>query len=443
MDADERRGFWRALSPSDREKLTADMTPRQKELLLSLENPVAVVNGELMQSKLLRATYSERQLQEVMTDFWFNHFNVFIGKGADRYLITSYERDVIRPRALGKFRDLLLATAKGPAMLWYLDNWQSIGPDSVAAQRGMNNGKTAHGLNENYAREVMELHTLGVNGGYTQQDVTELARVLTGWTLEEPRRGGGYVFRPLRHEPGNKTVLGHIFHQDGEHEGEAALTMLASQPATARFISTKLAQRFVSDTPPAALVDAMARTFAESDGDIRAVLRTMLSAPEFWDPKQYRAKVKTPLEFTVSALRATGAEITSTQSVTAALNRMGMPLYGAQPPTGYSMRAEYWVNSGALLSRMNFAVALATGKLAGIRVDTEKLAGPSTNAEEALRALEQTLIAGGISAQTHQAIVGQLNDSLLRGRKPDDSSETVNQGVLAGLILGSPEFQRR
>jgi uncharacterized protein (DUF1800 family) len=443
MDADERRGFWRALSQDDREKLTADMTPRQKELLLSLENPVAVVNGELMHSKLLRAAYSERQLQEVMTDFWFNHFNVFIGKGADRYLVTGYERDVIRPHALGKFRDLLLATAKSPAMLWYLDNWQSAGPNSVAAERAKNNGKPAQGLNENYAREVMELHTVGVKGGYTQQDVTELARVLTGWTLEEPRLGGGYVFRPLRHEPGDKTVLGRVFHDDGEHEGEAALAMLAAEPATARFISTKLAQRFVSDTPPAALVDAIAKTFTESDGDIRAVLRTMLAAPEFWDPKEYRAKVKTPLEFTISALRATGAEITRPQSVTEVLTRMGMPLYGAQPPTGYSMRAESWVNSGALLNRMNFALGLATGKLAGIRVDPAKLAGANTDAEEALRTLEQTLVAGGVSAQTHETIAGQLNDSVMTGRKLDDPPKPVNQGALAGLILGSPEFQRR
>jgi uncharacterized protein (DUF1800 family) len=443
MDADERRGFWRALSQDDREMLTADMTPRQRERLLSLENPVAVVNGELMQSKLLRATYSERQLQEVMTDFWFNHFNVFLGKGADRYLVTSYERDVIRPHALGKFRELLLATAKSPAMLWYLDNWQSIGPNSVAAARGRNDGKPAQGLNENYAREVMELHTLGVNGGYTQQDVTELARVLTGWTLEEPRKGGGYVFRPLRHEPGDKKVLGNVFHQGGEREGEEALAMLAGEPATARFICTKLAQRFVSDTPPANLVDAMAKTFAETDGDIRAVLRTMLTAPEFWDPKEYRAKVKTPLEFTVSALRATGAEIVRTQSLAGALNRMGMPLYGAQPPTGYSMQSANWINSGALLSRMNFALGLGTGKLAGIRMDAAKLAGTSTDAEEMLRQLEQTLVAGGISAQTHQTIAGQMNDPAVTERKLDDPVKPANPGALAGLILGSPEFQRR
>jgi uncharacterized protein (DUF1800 family) len=443
MDADERRGFWRALSQDDREKLAADMTPRQRELLLSLENPVAVVNGELTQSKLLRAAYSERQLQEVMTDFWFNHFNVFIGKGADRYLVTAYERDVIRPHALGKFRDLLLATAKSPAMLWYLDNWQSMGPASVAAQRGKNNGKPAQGLNENYAREVMELHTLGVNGGYAQKDVTELARVLTGWSLEEPRQGGGYVFRPLRHEPGDKTVLGQTFHEDGEREGEAALAMLAGEPATARFICTKLAERFVSDTPPGSLVDAMAKTFMESDGDIRAVLRTMLAAPEFWDVREYRAKVKTPLEFAVSALRATGAEITRTQSIAEALNRMGMPLYGAQPPTGYSMEAASWVNSGALLSRMNFALGLGTGKLAGIRMDAAKLAGASTNPEESLHTLEQTLVAGGVSDETHATIAQQLNDPAMTGRKLDDPPKPVNQGALAGLILGSPEFQRR
>jgi len=443
MEVDERRGFWRALSQDDRDKLTADMAPQQKELLLSLENPVAVVNSELMQSKLLRAAYSERQLQEVMTDFWFNHFNVFLGKGAERYLVTAYERDVIRPRALGKFSDLLLATAKSPAMLWYLDNWQSVGPNSQAAGRGKNNGKPSQGLNENYAREVMELHTLGVNGGYTQKDVTELARVLTGWTLEEPRQGGGFVFREPRHEPGDKIVLGHTFHEDGQREGEAALEMLAHQPATAHFISTKLAQRFVNDTPPPALVDAMTKTFLESDGDIKAVLRTMLRAPEFWDEKEYRAKVKTPLEFTVSAIRATGAELIRTQSVVDTLNRMGMPLYGAQPPTGYSMQAESWVNSGALLNRMNFALGLGTGKLAGVRVDIAKLAGISTNADEVQHTLEQALLAGSVSAQTHETIAKQLNDPLFTGRKLDDPPKPVNSGAVAGLILGSPEFQRR
>jgi uncharacterized protein (DUF1800 family) len=443
MDADERRGFWRALSQDDREKLTADMAPQQRELLLSLENPVAVVNGELVQSKLLRSAYSERQLQEVMTDFWFNHFNIFIGKGADRYLVTEYERDAIRPHALGKFRELLLATAKSPAMLWYLDNWQSVGPNSLAAMRGKKNGKPSQGLNENYAREVMELHALGVNGGYTQKDVIELARVLTGWTLEEPRQGGGFVFREPRHEPGDKTVLGRTFHENGQREGEAALEMLAQEPSTAQFICTKLAQRFVSDTPPRTLVDAMAQTFADSDGDIKSVLRTMLRAPEFWERAEYRAKVKSPLEFTVSAIRATGAEITRSQGIADALNRMGMPLYGAQPPTGYSMRAESWVNSGALLSRMNFALGLGSGKLAGVRWDAAELVGTSTNAEDVQRTLERILLAGGVSTQTHETIARQLNDPAITGRKLDDPPKPVNQGAVAGLILGSPEFQRR
>jgi uncharacterized protein (DUF1800 family) len=470
MDADERRGFWRALSQDDRERLTADTTPQQRELLLSLDNPVAVVNGELMQAKLLRAAYSERQLQEVMTDFWFNHFNVFIGKGADRYMVTAYERDVIRPHALGNFRELLLATAKSPAMLWYLDNWQSVGPNSQAAARGKNNGKPAPGLNENYAREVMELHTLGVNGGYTQKDVTELARVLTGWTLEEPRLGGGFVFREPRHEPGDKTVLGRLFHENGMREGEAALEMLARQPATARFISTKLAQRFVSDAPPASLVDAMAKTFLDTDGDIKAVLRSMLRAPEFWDKSTYRAKVKTPLEFMVSAIRAIGAEITRSQALTDALNRMGMPLYGAQPPTGYAMQAQSWVNSGALLSRMNFALGLGTGKLNGVRIDALRMdaakmgapvdaaklpgarapgnaalpaAGAQAPADAELSALEEMLVAGGVSAETHRTIARQMNDPQIAGRKLDDPPKPLNQGALAGLILGSPEFQRR
>jgi hypothetical protein len=238
-------------------------------------------------------------------------------------------------------------------------------------------------------------------------------------------------------------VLGRTFHENGQREGEAALEMLASQPATARFISTKLAQRFVNDTPPPALVDAMAKTFLESDGDIKAVMHTMLRAPEFWDAKEYRAKVKTPLEFTVSAIRATGAELTRTQSVTDALNRMGMPLYGAQPPTGYSMRAESWVNSGALLSRMNFALGLGTGKLNGLRMDAAKLAGPGGNAEQVQHALEQALLGGGVSAQTHETIAKQMNDPLLTGRKLDDPPKPVNAGAVAGLILGSPEFQRR
>ena len=481
MDADERTAFWRALPQPDRQKLIEDLNGEQKEMLLALENPIQVVNGELMAAKVLRATYSERQLDEVMTDFWFNHFNVFIGKGADRYLVTSYERDVIRPRALGKFQDLLLATAKSPAMLWYLDNWQSVGPHSEAAlgggrrraaprpRRGFGGGpfggmrfpagdgmnrrpnqqnaknKTPRGLNENYAREVMELHTLGVNGGYTQKDVTELARVLTGWTISEPRRGGGYEFNDRMHEPGDKIVLGKKFKDRGEKEGEDALKMLAQHPSTAKFISTKLAMRFVSDDPPQALVDRMAETFLKSDGDIKAVLKTMFQSPEFWAPEAYRAKVKTPFEFVVSSLRATDAQVDSAAALIQQLNKMGEPLYGAQPPTGYSMKAETWVNSSALLNRMNFALALGTGRLPGVQADPQRVLGPEAMPDAATvqARLESSLLNGDVSPQTHETISTRLNDPAVTGRKLDDAPRPAQAGVVAGLILGSPEFQRR
>lgn len=475
MDADERRGFWAGLSPQDREQITADLTPRQRETLLALENPIAVVNGELMAAKLLRATYSQRQLEEVMTDFWFNHFNVFIGKGADRYMVTAYERDVIRPHALGKFKDLLLATAKSPAMLWYLDNWQSMGPDSMAAlgipnprrvrmarcgpfrqpciyvpptrlPRANANNKKARGLNENYAREVMELHTLGVDGGYTQRDVTELARVLTGWTLAEPRRGGGFEFNERTHEPGTKVVLGHKFKDDGMREGEKALDMLAHHPSTARFVSAKLARRFVSDNPPDTLIDRMAETFRASDGDIREVLRTMFHSPEFWSKNAYRAKVKTPLEFVVSSLRATNADVQHPRSLIESLDKMGMPLYGAQPPTGYSTNAETWVNSSALLARMNFALALGSSRLQGTTVGTADVIGNETNKSDAAGVqarLETALLNGDISPQTHNTIAAKLDDPQVSGRKLDDAPRPPNAGAIVGLILGSPEFQRR
>jgi uncharacterized protein (DUF1800 family) len=473
MEMDERRMFYAALSPQDREQLTADLTPRQRETLLALQNPILVVNGELMAAKLLRATYSQRQLEEVMTDFWFNHFNVFIGKGADRYTVTAYEREVIRPRAMGKFKDLLLATAKSPAMLWYLDNWQSVGPNSMAAlgvpkmrparmarcgpfrqpciyvpptrlPRANADKKAPRGLNENYAREVMELHTLGVNGGYTQRDVTELARVLTGWTLAEPRKGGGFEFNERTHEPGTKVVLGHKFKDDGMKEGEKALEMLAQHPSTARFISTKLAKRFVSDTPPESLIDKMAETFHRSDGDIREVLRTMFRSPEFWSKGAYRAKVKTPLEFVVSSLRATGADVQRPRGLIEALDRMGMPLYGAQPPTGYSMNAETWVNSSALLARMNFALALGNSRVQGTTIGApDAMTTNATEASTVQSRLEAALLNGDVSPQTHSTIAAKLDDPQVSGRTLDDSPRPPNQGVIIGLILGSPEFQRR
>ena len=461
MQPEEQRSLMMKLKGARAERLMDGMTAQQKETLMALRGPERVVVGELMQAKLLRAIDSERQLDEVMTDFWFNHFNVFINKGSDRFLVTSYERDAIRPHALGKFEDLLVATAKSPAMLFYLDNWMSVGPDSEVglgiAPRGRRNGrdrraqyrpvkakgKAPSGLNENYGRELMELHTLSVNGGYTQKDVTEVAKVFTGWTIDQPKNGGEFRFNPRMHEPGDKIVLGHKIKGDGEKEGLEVLHLLATNPKTAHFISQKLAMRFVSDEPPPALVDRMAQTFLKKHGDIREVLRTMFQSPEFWSPETYRAKVKTPLEFVVSAVRASGAQVDDARPLINALNSMGMMPYGMQPPTGYSMKASSWVNSSALLSRMNFALALAAGKVRGVSVNAGELAPGAQDAASALAALEASLLAGDVSTQTHETISKQLNDPKIAQRKLDDAPRPPNVAAIAGLILGSPEFQRR
>jgi uncharacterized protein (DUF1800 family) len=460
LTPEEQINFVSGLKGGERDRFLGGMSPEQRETVMALNNPQQVVIEELLQSKILRATYSERQLEEVMTDFWLNHFNVFIGKGADSYLLTSYERDVIRPRALGKFEDLLVATAESPAMLFYLDNWLSVGPNSDFAL-GMGRqaakphakkpplakpqGKRRSGLNENYGRELMELHTLGVNGGYTQKDVTEAARVLTGWTLKEPRDGGGFLFDERKHEPGTKVVLGHKFKDNGQKEGYELLHRLAHHPSTAKFISTKLAMRFVSDNPPSALVGRMTKTFLKKDGDIREVLKTMFTSPEFWAADNYRAKVKTPLEFVVSALRASGAEISDATPVARQLQVLGMPLYGAQPPTGYSMKAETWVNSSALLGRMSFAIRLAAGKIPGIQVSPPPalVGNDNGDAEQALQALENTLLSGAVSQQTHETIAARLGDPAISRRRLDDPARSSNVALIEGLLLGSPEFQRR
>ena len=303
----------------------------------------------------------------------------------------------------------------------------------------------------------MELHTLGVNGGYTQQDVTEVAKVFTGWTLREPRKGGDFEFNARKHEPGLKEVLGHKIKSDGEDEGRQVLHLLAHHPSTARFISTKLAQRFVSDDPPPALVDEMAKKFESSGGDIRELLRTLFRSPEFWAPQTYRAKVKTPLEFIASAVRATGADVQNAMPLVQNLNQMGMPVYGSQPPTGYSMKAETWVNSAALLNRMNFALALTAGRVPGLSVDLRQLLAtyetspdkqPSqpytpTDPDAVLERVERALLAGDVSRQTHDTLEKQLQDPKVTRRVLDDPSRPPDVGVIAGLILGSPEFQRR
>jgi uncharacterized protein (DUF1800 family) len=386
---------------------------------------------ELSGQKILRAAYSERQLEEMLTDFWFNHFNVFAGKGPTQLYLTEYERDTIRPHVLGKFRDLLGATAKSPAMLFYLDNWQSADPDAQNPREEMRRRAAARfgprrpemqnpnarpqqrrGLNENYGRELMELHTLGVDGGYTQEDVVNVARAFTGWTIEQPRQGGGFRFEPRLHDTREKIVLGHkIKAGGGQTDAEQVLDILASHPATARFIATKLARRFVADTPPPALVDRAAARFRETDGDIREVVRTILTSPEFFSAEAYRAKVKTPFEFVVSALRASGAEVTDAIQLTQAVRQLGMPLYMCQPPTGYADRADAWVNTGALLNRMNFALQLVGGRMRGVQPGTAPVGA---------------VLAGDVSAATAATI-----------EKAADATQ------VAALTLGSPEFQRR
>jgi uncharacterized protein (DUF1800 family) len=480
MSTDEQLAFADSLRGGKGQEFLAGMEPKQKETLLAMNNPPGVVVDELVQAKVLQAVYSGRQLEEVMTDFWFNHFNVYVGKGLDRLLLTSYERDVIRPHVFGKFEDLLVATAKSPAMLFYLDNWLSVGPNSPQAlgvpARPMGpygprrrypgrfprrfpgpnaNAKRRQnsGLNENYGRELLELHTLSVSGGYSQRDVTEVAKVFTGWTIERPYEGGGFRFDPLMHEPGPKFVLGHRIKSKGEDEGREVLHRLATSPQTAHFISLKLAQRFVSDDPPQTLVDSMAKTFLKKKGDIREVLITLFHSPEFWDEKAYRAKAKTPLEFVASALRATGADIDDVLPLARQLNNMGMPLYGAQPPTGYSLKSETWVSSSALLNRMNFALALTSGKIRGVKVDAAQLAGGSAqtgDAKVALSAMESSLLAGDVSKQTHDSIVAQMEESqksVAQGSRPDrkaaEASRPQDVATVAGLLLGSPEFQRR
>ena len=465
MSPDEQIAFADSLRGGKGQEFFEGMDPKEKETLQAMNNPQGVIGEELAQAKLLRAIYSERQLEEVMTDFWFNHFNVFVNKGPVRLYLANYEQEVIRPRALGKFEDLLVATAKSPAMLFYLDNWLSVGPNSMQAldipahpsrygpyryARPNPNAKRKQnaGLNENYGRELLELHTLSVNGGYSQRDVTEVAKVFTGWTIDKPNDGGSFQFDPRKHEPGPKFVLGHHIKPKGEDEGREVLHLLATSPQTAHFISLKLAERFVSDDPPAALVERMAKTFEKKKGDIREVLSTMFRSPEFWTDDAYRAKMKTPLEFLASAVRAIGADVQDAMPLARQLNTMGMPLYGAQPPTGYSMKAETWVSSSALLNRMNFALNLTAGKVHGVTVDSVRFVGdtPPTDPALTVSTMEAKLLTSDVSKQTHDSIVAQLESPANPGQpqnKPAQAAKPADANMIAGLLLGSPEFQRK
>ncbi len=427
--------------------------------------------AELGMAKVTRAIYSNRQLQQVMDDFWFNHFNVFAGKGEDRYYLTSYERDVIQPHALGKFKDLLTATAKSPAMLFYLDNFLSADPKAaqrLAAERAMRQQgrrgrfggpwpprpaanpqqaakKNERGLNENYGRELMELHTLGVDGGYTQKDVTEVARCFTGWTMDKPRQYADFKFDERLHDPGPKYVLGKKIHAGGMKDGEQVIELLVHHPSAAKFISTKLARRFVSDNPPPSLVNRMAETFKSSDGDIRAVLKTMIWSPEFWSRDAYRAKIKTPFELVVSAARATGSDVDTPLPLVQWIARIGEPLYQCQPPTGYADKAEAWVNTGALLNRLNYSLALAGNKMRGTRTDVASLLGmdSSADAKVALDRAVQVFLGGHAAPTTVETLEKQLKNPQVLQAKLDDPQKQVDLGVVAGLVLGAPEFQRR
>jgi uncharacterized protein (DUF1800 family) len=482
MQPDELVAFRRSLSQRELADAAEGLTPMERETLGSLQGSPKMIGTELLASRMLRDVYSERQLEAVMTDFWLNHFNVYLKKNQNEpYMLPEFEREVIRPRSLGKFEDLLVATAKSPAMLMYLDNWQSIGPDSVSARNAPKVAALAknpqvkqalkdRGLNENYARELMELHTLGVQcevsqdhpvsaldpacgKGYTQQDVTSVAKVLTGWTIDRPYCGGGFDFEERRHEPGNKTVMGvtiqgtsfieprgmgfgerrfggggggacgaETFHGDqaGMQEGLRVLHVLATSPATAKFVSTKLAVRFVSDTPPTALVDRMAKAFVASNGDIKTVLRTMFESPEFWSPEVYRAKVKTPEEFVISAVRASGADVKNAIPLVQALDKLGMPFYGMQTPNGYSWMAETWVNTGDLVNRMNFALGLSSDRIPGVQTDWARILGQSGSG------VEPVALTSG-SSDAAAAKEAKLEVALLGLKVSDRTRSTVLQ----------------
>ncbi|HEX8835499.1 MAG TPA: DUF1800 domain-containing protein [Candidatus Acidoferrum sp.] len=431
------------------------------------KRPARIV-AELAMTKVTRAIYSQRQLQQVMDDFWFNHFNVFAGKGEDRYYLTSYERDVIQPHTLGKFKDLLAATAKSPAMLFYLDNFLSADPRAAERQamlRAMRQArygpfgrpwpprppvnpqgkKNERGLNENYGRELMELHTLGVDGGYTQKDVTEVARCFTGWTIDKPRIYADFKFDERLHDPDPKIVLGKKIHAGGMKDGEQVLDLLVHHPSTAKFISTELARRFVSDNPPPELVNRMAETFQSSDGEIRAVMKTMIWSTEFWSRDAYRAKIKTPFELVVSAARALGTDVDTPLPLVQWVGRIGEPLYQCQPPTGYSDKAETWVNTGALLNRLNFSLALAGNRMRGARTDVASLLGADSSADPkaALDHAVEVFLGGQAAPATVETLEKQLDNPQVLRAKLDDPRGEADLGVIAGLVLGAPEFQRR
>jgi len=396
---------------------------------------------ELIAAKLIRAVESKRQLQEVLVDFWFNHFNVSVDKGQVKWMVTSYERDAIRPHVFGTFRELLGATAHHPAMLFYLDNWQSSRelPD---AKQGHARPGGRMGLNENYARELLELHTMGVNGGYTQKDVREVARCFTGWSIDMPRYIGDFVYRDRMHDKNSKIVLGtFIAPRGGQDDGERILDLLATHPSTARFIATKLIRKFVSDEPPASLVEKVARVFLDTGGHLPSVYAAIFSSPEFWSDGSYAAKTKTPLEYAVSAVRALGGTTSGEPPFAGAIERMGEPLYRSQPPTGFPESAEAWVNAGAVVSRINFGLALAANRVPGTKVDVPRYIRPTQSPDERVNALATAILGRAPEESTRntlrQAVASASGEGAHGQQRPADPM------ILAGLLLGSPEFQKQ
>jgi len=520
MSPEDMVSFRRGMRPFSEALLVNGMTPEQKQDVIAMEGGDRLIGGEALEERLLRDVYSERQLQAVMDDFWLNHFSVYVRKNQNEpYMLASYDRDAILPNSLGNFEDLLVGTAKSPAMLMYLDNWLSIGPNSIAAERGKRFANAApdskiaqarpKGINENYARELMELHTLGVNGGYTQKDVIEVAKCFTGWTIDRPYGGGrravnrdvsaqpgDFYFDANRHEPGTKVVLGHTIKEDGMNEGLEVLHILATSPATAKFISTKLAVRFISDTPPPALVDRMAATFLKTNGDLKAVISTMFHSPEFFSPQVYRAKVKTPIEFMASALRASDADIQNPIALVQAMNGLGMPIYGMQTPNGYSWKADEWVSSNALVSRMNFALILAGSRVPGAKLNWPDVLGQaadpnigSSPTPQTESKLESVILGEPAGMHTRQTVLANYNDPSMQKNAVENFSKTTQMATanqettaagssgdamqprraqalygkrnggngpsflsdkpeapldtMAGLLIGSPDFQRR